>query len=297
MQKVNRFVSKDFTIRIAAVDSTQVVREMQAIQNTFPIATVAVGRAMTGAILMASHLKQDQQVGVLFRGNGALKSVYAEASYEGEVRGYTPYPNYEPPSYDKGLSLREAIGHGTLTVARHLPFQKQPHNGTVQLVSGEVGEDIAHYLEQSHQIRSLVNLGIYLDTYGKVVAAGGVIVEVMPGADERLVGIIEANSGYHNPNISNLLKEGKTPKDIVELYMDGLDFLQLDHDYEVKYACPCTKDRVMRALETLGMAELQDMIDKEEKTEITCQMCGRPYQVSVDDIKDLKDQVYKNSLN
>ena len=207
-QKVHRFVSNDLTIRMACVDATDVVREMQNLQNTYPLATVAVGRAMVGAILMAAQLKDGQQVGLLFKGNGALGTVYAEANYNGQVRGFTPQPQYQPPSYDNGLSLKEALGFGTLTVARHQPFQKAPFQGTVEMTSGEISPDIAHYLHQSQQIRSLVNLGVYLDEFGKVQAAGGVLIEVMPGVEESVVEKIQANADVFDANISELLVHG-----------------------------------------------------------------------------------------
>lgn len=296
-ERVHRFVSKDLTVRIAAVNATEVVKHMQGLQNTYPLATVAVGRSMVGALLMASQLKDGQMVGLLFRGNGALQSVYAEASYNGQVRGYTPNPQYQPPNYDHGLSLKEAIGNGTLSVARHQPFQKQPFHGTVELVSGEIGQDIAHYLHQSHQIRSLVSLGVYLDTYGKVQAAGGVLIEVMPGVSEEVVETIQKNYEDFQPNISKMLMEGAQPVDLVKPFMAGIDFEEIEHDQSIEYFCPCTKDRVVRALETLGAEELQDMITKNENADVTCQICGRPYTVTVTEIQDIKERIYKESLH
>jgi molecular chaperone Hsp33 len=296
-QKVHRFVSKDFTIRIAAVDSTSVVQEMQKLQQTYPLPTVAVGRAMTGALLMASHLKEGQQVGLYFKGDGPLAAVYAEANFNGQVRGYSPVPIYEPPNYDNGLSLKQYMGQGLLTVTRHLPFQKLPHHGTVEMVSGEIGDDIAHYLIQSHQIQSLVSLGVYLDTFGKVRAAGGVILEVMPGVEEGVVEKIQKNAEAFKENISKMLLDGAQPIDLVKPYMQGIPFTELEHEPEVSYFCPCTKDRVVRALETLGEAELEDMIQKNEAAEVVCQMCGRPYEVPVPELAELKEKLHKQGLH
>lgn len=296
-ERVHRFVSKDLTVRIAAVNATEVVKHMQALQNTYPLATVAVGRSMVGALLMASQLKDGQMVGLFFRGNGALQSVYAEASFGGHVRGYTPNPQYQPPNYEQGLSLREAIGNGTLSVARHQPFQKQPFHGTVEMVSGEIGEDIAHYLHQSHQIRSLVSLGVYLDTFGKVQSAGGVLIEVMPGVEESLVEKIQKNYDERKPNISKMLNEGAQPIDLVKPFMEDIEFEEIPHDYDIEYFCPCTKDRVVRALETLGEEELQDMIEKKEDANVTCQICGKPYVVTIAEIGDIKNRVHKESMH
>ena len=126
MSKIYRYSSDDFTVRIAAVDATAVIQELQTVQKMFPIPVLGVGQAMVGAILLASQLKEQQQVGLLFRGNGSIKSIYAEANYEGHVRAYTPSPQYEPADYKDGFKFKNALGHGTLSVARHQPFQKQP---------------------------------------------------------------------------------------------------------------------------------------------------------------------------
>lgn len=296
-ERVHRFVSKDFTLRIAAVNATEVVRHMQDLQHTAPLPTIAVGRSMVGALLLASQLKDDQQVGLLFRGNGALKSVYAEAGYNGQVRGYTPNPTWHPANYDNGLNLREAMGIGLLSVARHQPFQKQPFQGTVEMVSGEIGDDIAHYLHQSHQIRSVVSLGVYLDENGKVKSAGGVIIEVMPGVDEADVERVLKNTEEKNIQVSRMLAEGATPEQIVAPFLEGVPFQEIEHDQKLEYFCPCTKERVARALETLGEEELQDIIEKNEVVDVTCQVCGKPYQLSIPEVQVIKDHLHKESMH
>lgn len=296
-QRVHRFVSNDFTVRAASVDATEVVREMQQLQDTYPLPTLAVGRAMIGALLMASQLKEGQQVGLYVRGSGPLSATFAEASFDGQARGYTPHSHYAPESYGSSLSLKESIGRGTMIVTRHQPFQKQPFQGMVELVSGEIGDDIAYYLEQSQQIRSVVSLGVSLDTYGKVRAAGGLLIEVMPGVEEAVVDKIQKNFDQAKKNISQLLLEGADPAKLVDPFLIGIPFTELDHDHPISYSCPCDKVRVIRALEILGVEELQDMIDKKEVADITCQVCGRPYTISIEEIENVKNQLYRNSLN
>lgn len=297
MSRVHRFVSNDFTIRAAVVDATPVVAEMQNILGPSPLPTVAVGRAMVGALLMAAHLKEGQEVGIYFKASGGLGSVFAQANYEGGVRGYTPFLQYEPRDYKDGLSLSEHIGRGILTVTRHQPFQRQPHSGTVEIVSGEIGQDIAHYLHQSHQIRSVISLGVYLDTYGIVKSAGGVLIEVMPGVEEEIADKIEKNAEKVKDSISRVILEKKTEYDIVAPYLEGIPYTEIPHPYELNYYCPCTVDRVKNAMMLLGQEDFQDIIDKNEETEVVCQMCGRQYKISVDEIKELKNAQYKNSLN
>ncbi|MEY4615967.1 MAG: hypothetical protein RJB66_927 [Pseudomonadota bacterium] len=295
--RVHRFVSNDFAVRIASVNATEVVARMQQLQQTRPLPTVAVGRAMVGALLMASNLKDGQEIGVLVQGEGPLSRVYAQADYQGKVRGYVNVPQYEPTSYSSTLSLKEAIGGGMLTVVRHQPFQRQPYQGTVPLVTGEIGDDLAFYLHQSQQIRSVISLGVFLDTYGRVEAAGGVIVEVMPGVEDNIIEKIDENQKQASREISKMIREMKSPLELVEPYLNGIPFTEIPHDFPIEYSCPCTPERVKNALSILGVEELDDMLEKQEKTQIICQMCGRPYELTLDDIKEVRNALYKTSLH
>ena len=295
--RVHRYVSNDFAVRIASVNATEVVARMQQLQQTRPLPTVAVGRSMVGALLMASQLKEEQQVGILIQGEGPLSRVYAQADYNGKVRGYVNVPHFEPTSYSSTLSLKESIGGGLLTVVRHQPFQRQPYQGTVPLVSCEVVDDLAFYLHQSQQIRSVIALGVFLDTYGRVEAAGGLIIEVMPGVDEDIIEKVEANQKNASKEISKLILQNKSPLELVEPFLEGIQFTEIPHDYPIEYSCPCTLDRVKNALSILGVEELDDMIAKEEKSHIVCQMCGRPYELNLEDIQEVRNSMYKSSLH
>jgi molecular chaperone Hsp33 len=297
MKRVHRFVTNDLTIRVAAVDATAVVAEMQTILNASPLAAIGVGRAMVGALLLASQLKDGQEVGLLFKGNGPLGSLYAQSSYEGQVRGYCPNPQYFPPHEEDALNLRKAVGFGHLTVSRQQPFQRQPFLGTVEMTSGEVGDDIAHYLHQSHQIRSLVSVGVLLDSNGKVKSAGGVLLEVMPGVEEEIVEKIQENADKNKINVSQEIARGVSELELVAPYLAGMPYTEIPHEFEIQYHCPCTQERVLRSLGVLGMADLEDMINQKENAEVTCQMCGRRYTVTVEEMQDLKTQLHRNSMH
>ncbi len=286
MERVHRFVSNDFTVRAAAVNATEVVREMQKIQDTHPLPTMAVGRAMVGALLLASHLKEKQQVGIYVRGEGPMGRIYAEASFD-----------YEPEKYEPGLKLAEHIGKGLLSVTRHMPFQKQPHHGTVELLTSEIGEDISHYLVQSHQIRSVISVGVYLDTYGKVQSAGGVLVEVMPGVEEEIVQILQKNAEQLKSSISQEILKGVQAADFVKPFLSGIPYTELEHNYPISYTCPCNEERVMGAIESMGLKELEEMVTAQEKAEVRCQVCGRPYEISVERLTEIKNKLYRQSLN
>lgn len=296
-QRVHRFVSNDLTLRIAAVNATSVVRQMQRLQNTRPLATLGVGRAMVGALLMAGQLKEGQEIGILFKGNGPLASLYAEATFDGQVRGYCPYPQYEANKVEDRLAVGKALGNGTLSVVRHQPFQRQPFHGTVSMVTGEVGDDIAHYLHQSHQIRSVVSLGVFLDAYGQVQAAGGVLIEVMPGVEDDIVEHLQKNANRVKTPVSTQLLQGSSPEELLKVYLDGIPFTEIPHPHEIKYHCPCTVERVKRALTTLGEEGLNEMIQENQRSQITCQVCGRQYELTIEDLTELREELRRNSMH
>jgi molecular chaperone Hsp33 len=223
--------------------------------------------------------------------------IYAEASFEGHVRGYTPHTYYEPEKYEPGLKLAEHIGKGLLSVTRHMPFQKQPHHGTVELLTSEIGEDISHYLVQSHQIRSVISVGVYLDTYGKVQSAGGVLVEVMPGVEEEIVQILQKNAEQLKSSISQEILKGVQAADFVKPFLSGIPYTELEHNYPISYTCPCNEERVMGAIESMGLKELEEMVTAQEKAEVRCQVCGRPYEISVERLTEIKNKLYRQSLN
>lgn len=270
---------------------------MQVLQSAKPLAAMGVGRAMTGALLMASHLKEGQEVGLLFKGNGPLGSLYAEATFDGQVRGYCPNPDFEAGVVEDVLNLGKAMGFGQLTVARHQPFQRQPHQGTVQMVTGEVGEDLAHYLHQSHQIRSLIKLGVYFDLQGHVAAAGGVLIEVMPGVEDSVVDTLQNNFDAFKEPISKMIFEGAKPLDLIKPLLNNIDFTQIPHDYLIRYSCPCTVDRVKRALTTLGPDGIQEIIDEGKEPDITCQVCGKKYKLNTKDLVELREDLKKSLMH
>jgi molecular chaperone Hsp33 len=293
--RVHKFLSEDLTVRIAAVNATSVVDEMRSIQNSYPIPTVAVGRTMVAALLMAAHLKNSQELSLYFQGNGPLGRVFAEANFEGQVRGYCNQPHIQLPLED-GLKIGPAIGIGLLTVTHHLPGQDEPHRGTVIIRTGEVGDDVAFYLHQSHQIPSVVALGVQLNEYGLVQSAGGVLIELMPGHSEDMVAKIEANV-RQAPSVSKRLMEGASELDIVRDYMGDIPLMELDHPYPIKYHCRCSMERVLRSVVLLGIEEIDRALADAKPLDVACEFCGRHYEVGTEDLTKLRNDLYKVSLN
>lgn len=285
-QRIHKFVPKDLTFRVAVVNATEVVREMQAIQATYPVSTMAVGRAMVASALMAAQLKEGHMVSLYFRGDGPLEMFFAEASFEGDVRGYSPHPQLEIHPKLGATNVGLAIGQGTLTVVRTLPAMGQPARGTVEIQTGEVGEDVAFYLLQSHQIPSVVALGLKLNTFGYVESAGGIIIELMPGAPEDLIKTLEGNVKQAK-SLSESLADGATPQEICDMYVKGIPMIELDHPHALHYRCKCSKERLANALMLLGHLEVEGMIEENQPAEAKCEFCGRKHVLLIKELEEI----------
>ena len=298
--RVHKYLTKDLTVRAAAVVATDIVEEMRAIQSSFPIPTVAIGRTMIASLLMASHLKDGQELSIYIQGNGPLSSVFAQASFDGKVRGVSSHPHLVVPP-EMALSggkilVAKSIGIGLMTVTHHLPMTGTPHRGTVELATSEIGDDVAYYLHQSHQIPSVVSLGVHLGTSGQCEAAGGVLIELMPGHSEETAAKIEARVKQAR-GVSNRILEGASAHDLIRDFLQDFELIEMDHDYAVQYQCRCSRDRVLRSVGLLGLKELDEIIEKGENTEVSCEFCGRKYSLTPTDIGEVRQDVYKESLN
>ena len=296
MPSVHKVMTDSLTIRAAAVIATDAVEEMRKVHSALPVPTTAVGRAMVGALLMASQAKQGQEVGIYLRGNGPLESVFAEATYEGAVRGYTPNPQLDLEMSGPKLFTGPAIGIGLLTVVQSSPYSRQPHRGTVEIITGEVGDDLAYYFQQSLQIPTIVSLGVRLDSYGRVAAAGGVLVEVMPGASEKEIELLE-NATRKAAALSDLIANGATTEQLLNNYLKDFRLINLEHPYEVRYECRCSQDRVERALVCLGADELDRMAQEQRPVDMICEFCGKKYVLSLEEIEILRSRAIKESLH
>ncbi len=286
MQKVHKFYSEDLMLRISAAITTDVVREMKSKQKTFPLPTMASGQALTGALLMASQLSENQRVGLHFRGNGPLGWFYTESSYECKVRGYCSSPQADLRTKEGHLDIARGLGTGLLTVTRNLPFQKQPHTGIVPLISGEISQNIAHYLFQSHQIPSVVSLTVSLDAEGEVTAAGGVLVEVMPGASESLINSLEERC-RRAPALSKEILGGAPPERFAMNYAHDSKLVYVEHPHTISYSCRCEQERAARAVAFLGRSAVSEMVLKGKDVAVTCEFCGQSYMVTVAEMRSI----------
>ena len=262
-----RTLTKDGSIRGLAAVTTGLVEEARQRHGVYPTAAAALGRALTGGALLGALLKTGQRVALKFEGDGPLKKIIVEAESNGAVRGYVAEPQVHLPPKNGKLDVAGALGRtGLLTVSKDLRL-KEPYRGIVQLVSGEIAEDLAFYLAESEQVPSALALGVYVETDGRVDAAGGFLIQTMPPVQEevldRLIGRIR-----QLPSVTDLLRAGKSPEDLLADISTGLPYTILEK-YALAWQCSCSRERVEKALITLGPEELADLAATETAATIT----------------------------
>ena len=294
-EKVRRFLSKDASIRVSSVVAPELLLEVQKISGLSPLAAIAVGRASLACVLMASHHKEDR-VSLHFDGSGPLGRLFVEASFDGNMRAYVTNPYVDLPPVNGKLDVSGAVGHGLLNVTHTSGLNKSPYRGTVIIKTGEIGSDVAFYLQQSHQIPSIVSLGVHLDKDGLIDAAGGVLIELMPGHDEALIEKLEKNLEGAKA-ISDMLLEGLDEKELVSAYMGDIAFEEIEHPYNLNYSCTCSEERLKNSLILLGEEELGHLLKTKEATEIRCDFCGKKYYLANQEIEVLQEQSRKKSMH
>ncbi|MEI6445189.1 MAG: Hsp33 family molecular chaperone HslO [Nostocales cyanobacterium ELA583] len=291
-----RATAADDGIKAVGVITTRLTEEARQRHKLSYVATAALGRSMAAGLLMASSMKRvGSRVNVRVKGDGPLGGILADAGLDGTVRGYVGNPSVELPPNDQGkLDVGGAVGEGFLYVVRDIGYG-YPYSSTVELVSGEIGDDVAHYLVSSEQTPSALVLGVFVGEQG-VTAAGGILIQVLPKAarDEELVATLESRvsalSGF-----TPLLQAGKT---LTEIFNDLLGDMGLNifpESQMLRFHCGCSFDRVLGALKILGEVELQDMIMKDDGAEATCEFCGNIYQASSEDLTQLIGDLQRES--
>lgn len=284
-----RATAADGGIRIVGVVTTKLVENARQRHQLSYVGTAALGRAMSAGMLLVSSMKLPKsRINVRIRGDGPLGGVLVDAGLDGTVRGYVDKPDVELPPNEQGkLDVGSAIGRkGYLYVVRDVGHG-YPYSSTVELVSGEIGEDLTYYLATSEQTPSALALGVFVDENG-VDAAGGVLLQVMPKAarDESLISLLESRVGML-ADFTPRLRANKTLPDIFEGLVGDLGLNILEGSQPIRFHCPCSYDRMLGALKMLGPEELQDMIEKDGGAEATCHFCGEVYHTSADELAQL----------
>ncbi|MBE9226099.1 Hsp33 family molecular chaperone HslO [Phormidium sp. LEGE 05292] len=284
-----RATAADGGIRAVGVITTRLTDEAKRRHQLSYVATAALGRTMSAGLLLVSSMKRpESRVNIRVKGDGPLGGILIDAGLDGTVRGYVDNPGIELPPNAKGkLDVGGAVGKdGYLYVVRDVGYG-YPYSSTVELVSGEIGDDVSYYLATSEQTPSALVVGVFVEA-GVVTASGGILLQVMPKAasDEALVQTlesrVEALSGF-----TPLLQAGKTLPDIFQQLLGDMGLVQLPEVQLLRFQCNCSYERVLGALKLLGEAELQDMIEKDNGAEAICHFCGEVYQASSDELAQL----------
>lgn len=285
-----RALSRDGFVDVIVSDSTRMVEEARRIHGTLPTATAALGRLLTAASMMGSDLKEDSaSLTLRVKGDGEIGTLLCSAGCDASARGTVTNPLCDPPRKPSGkLDVGTAVGrNGYLEVIRDLGFG-EPYAGRVPLVSGEIAEDLTSYFFRSEQAPTVLGLGVLTDA-GRVSAAGGYLIRLLPGAPESVIDEVERCAPLFVP-VTELLSGGASPEEIVKLLLPGFDMQFLpDSRREVAYRCRCSRERVARALISLGKAELSRFAEecRETPAEIKCEFCAKAYSFSSEELLEL----------
>jgi molecular chaperone Hsp33 len=271
-------------VRAFAIVTTNLVEEARKRHDCYPVAIAGLGRTMTAALLLAVNLKTDESITVRIAGDGPLGEIVADAHASGVVRGYVKNPHVDLPLREGKLDVGTAVGEGHIYVTRFTGL-KQPFTGSVQLVSGEIAEDVTSYLFVSEQTPSSVALGVLVLPDLTVGAAGGFIIQALPNAEDEVLSQVEKNIA-NLPPVSQLISEGKNATDIINLIFAQLP-VTLYEETPVEFKCPCSHERIQGVLVSLGEAEIDDIIATDGQAEICCHFCGEKYQFNKRDLDDI----------
>lgn len=285
--KIVRAISDDGMVQAAAIYSRNLTERARQIHKTLPVATAALGRTLAAASMMGDALKgQGASLTLQLKGGGPLGTVLAVSDHEGDVRGYVTNPQVDLPLRPDGkLDVGGAVGHeGTLTVIKDL-HMKEPYVGTIDLLGGEIAEDVAGYFVESEQIPTACALGVLVDRDQSVKAAGGYLIQLMPGAGEDVITKVEGGIMAAGP-VSALLDKNDDPEQLLRDVMSDFDLKVLE-TCPVSYRCYCSRERVERALISLGRDELEQMLSEQGGCQLTCQFCDAVYDFSAEDLKGL----------
>lgn len=281
-----RIIAESANIRALACVTTELVNEARRRHGTWPTASAALGRALTGGALMGALLKTGQRVALRFEGNGPLRKILVEAESNGAVRGGIGNPEVLLLTPDGKLDVGNAVGRaGFLTVTKDLGM-KEPYSGMVQLLSSEIAEDLALYLTESEQTPSAVGLGVFVEPDNRVSAAGGFLIQSLPPSDEAVIDRLMDHIG-RLPPLTGLLRDGTTPEQLLDILFAGIPYKTLEKR-ALEFRCSCSREKIERAVASLGSAEIADIIDREGGTEVTCEFCRQVWRLDRQDLERLR---------
>ncbi len=277
-------------IRAFAAVTTNMVETAREHHNTSPVATAALGRLLTAGAMMGSMMKGEKDVLTLqIKAGGPLQGITVTADSQGNVKGYVGNPDVCIPANSKGkLDVAGAVGPGFLTVIKDMGL-KEPYSGQVMLQTCEIAEDLTYYFATSEQVPSAVGLGVLMNKNNTVRQAGGFIVQLMPFAEEEVISRLEQNVQKIN-SVTNLLEEGHTPESLLERVLEGFD-VQINEKTDTRFHCNCSKEKVEKALISIGRKELNEMIQEGKPIEMNCHFCNTNYNFTVEELKEISEKM------
>jgi molecular chaperone Hsp33 len=287
MDQITRMLAKDAPIKASAISAKMLVERARNIHTLLPVATAALGRALMAASMMGDALKEENgAVTLQIKGGGPLGTVLAVSDSAGNVRGYVNNPHVELMEKEPGkLDVGAAVGtDGTLTVVKDLGL-KEPYVGSIGLFSGEIADDVAMYFVESEQIPTACALGVLVGVDQSVTSAGGYLIQLLPGADETVIEKIEAGVRRVG-SVSQAIDGGMDAEALLRAVLSDFE-LEVLETHPVEYRCDCSRERVTRALISMGREELRDMIRDQGSAQLTCQFCDAVYDFSKEDLEKL----------
>ncbi|CAN7639639.1 Hsp33 family molecular chaperone HslO [Peribacillus frigoritolerans] len=279
-------------VRAYAVSTTDTVGEAQRRHYTWPTASAALGRAMTAGVMMGGMLKGEEKLTIKIEGGGPIGSILVDSNAKGEVRGYVTHPQTHFDLNEQGkLDVRRAVGtDGLLTVVKDIGLRDY-FSGQVPLVSGELGEDFTYYFVTSEQVPSSVGVGVLVNPDNSILAAGGFIIQLMPGTSEDTISKIEKRLSTITP-VSKMIQSGMTPEEILTEIL-GEGNVNILEKMDVQFSCQCSRERIATALISLGQAEIRDIIETDGQAEAHCHFCNQTYQFSKEELEELEEETNK----
>lgn len=288
-----RAIAGGAQIRAFAATTKETVETARQAHNLSPVASAALGRLLTGTAMMGSMLKGEKDlVTVQIAGDGPIGQITATADYTGKVKGYVQNPSVMlPPNAMGKLDVGGAVGQGVLRVIRDMGL-KDPYSGQTFLQTGEIAEDLTYYFVTSEQVPSAVGLGVLMDKdYGTVRQAGGFIIQLMPFAEDSVIEKLEENL-KNIPSVTRMLEDGNTPEDMLKLVLKDMD-IEFTDTLPVQFYCNCSKERVEKAVISIGKKDIQSMIEDNEPIEVNCHFCNKNYTFSVDELRAMLKKATK----
>lgn len=281
-----RATAANSQIRAFAAVTTETVETARKAHNTSPVATAALGRLLTGGAMMGVMMKGEKDILTLqIHAGGPLQGITVTADSQGRVKGYVGNPNVCIPANSKGkLDVAGAVGVGFMNVIKDMGL-KEPYLGQVALQTSEIAEDLTYYFATSEQVPSAVGLGVLMNRDNTVRQAGGFIVQLMPFADEEVISKLEENVGKIN-SVTNLLEEGHNAESLLEAVLDGFD-IEINDRVPTEFYCNCSKERVEKALVSIGRKDLNELIQEGKEVEMNCHFCNTNYTFSVEELKEI----------